>query len=205
MLLTQRKPSDNTAQIAKIAPKTWNYLVKHAKVLDQRRSIIYEKRPRFSIFGVGDYTFSPWKVAISGLYKNCRFQVIGEHHEKPIVLDDTCYFVPCASQEEAHFICDLLNTDVCQRFLRSLVFFDAKRPITIDVLNRIDLRRLAERVDRAKEARKFLSGATGFDDKQSLLVFDKRKRYPARTSVTRQTLRRHPKREKLMTGARTTT
>lgn len=154
VLVTQRKPSDDTEEVKKRAPKTWAYLTAHAEALDQRRSIIYKERPRFSVFGVGDYTFSPWKVAISGLYKNCRFEVVGERDGKPIVLDDTCYFIPCVSEKEARFVCDLLNSDVCQRFLRSLVFFDAKRPITIDVLNRIDLKRVAEHVNKAAEAKR---------------------------------------------------
>ena len=190
VLVTQRKPSDDTAEVKNIAPKTWTYLTAHADALDQRRSIIYQKRPRFSVFGVGDYTFSPWKVAISGLYKNCRFDVVGEHDGKPIVLDDTCYFIPCASEKEARFICALLNSDVCQRFLRSLVFFDAKRPITIDVLNRIDLKRVAEHVNRVSEARRFLSAAAGFEDKQPLLVFEKKTEYRTKGASARRIPRR---------------
>ncbi|MBI4331351.1 MAG: SAM-dependent DNA methyltransferase [Chloroflexi bacterium] len=177
VLLTQRKPSNDTVPIKTVAPKTWDYLVEHADALDSRRSIIYDKRPRFSVFGVGDYTFSPWKVAISGLYKNCRFEVVGEHQGKPIVLDDTCYFIPCASEKEAHFICDLLNSDVCQRFLHSLVFFDAKRPITIDILNRIDLKRVAEHMNRSEEARELLAGAGRFEDGQLLMIFEKKAGY----------------------------
>ena len=159
LLVTQKKPSEDTIAIKSTAPKTWAYLNSHADLLNRRRSIIYQKRPRFSIFGVGDYTFSPWKVAVSGFYKNCRFEVVGTHHGKPIVLDDTCYFIPCQSEKEACFVCDLLNSDVCQRFLRAIVFFDAKRPITIGILNRIDLKRLAEHVGRIDEARHFLSGS----------------------------------------------
>jgi methylase of polypeptide subunit release factors len=185
VLVTQQKPSDDTDQIKRVAPKTWTYLTEHADVLDHRRSIIYAKRARFSVFGIGDYTFSPWKVAVSGLYKNCRFEVIGKHHGKPTVLDDTCYFVPCASEDEARFVCGLLNSDVCQRFLRSLVFFDAKRPITIDILNRIDLKRVAEHVNRAAEARKFLSTAGNFEDKQPLLVFEKKVEYQTSESGRR--------------------
>lgn len=182
VLLTQRKPSDDTATIETFAPKTWSYLVEHAYALENRRSIIYKNRPRFSVFGVGDYTFSPWKVAISGLYKNCRFEVVGEYQGKPIVVDDTCYFVPCASEKEAHFICDLLNSDVCQRFLRSLVFFDAKRPITIEVLNRIDLKRVAEYLNRTEEARELLAGAGRFEDRQLLMVFEKKTEYRTKSS-----------------------
>lgn len=164
VLVTQRTPSDDTAEVKETAPKTWAYLTAHADALDKRRSIIYQKRPRFSVFGVGDYTFSPWKVAISGLYKNCRFVVVGEQQGKPIVLDDTCCFLPCSSEKEARFICELLNSDICQRFLRSLVFFDAKRPITIDILSRIDLKRVAGHVNRVMDAEKFLSAAARFQE-----------------------------------------
>jgi len=185
VLLTQKKPSDDTLVISTKAPKTWEYLVRHASSLDQRRSIIYEKRPRFSIFGIGEYTFSPWKVAISGLYKNSRFQVIGTFQKKPIVFDDTCCFISCQSEDEARFACELLNSDICQQFLRSLVFFDAKRPVTIDVLNRIDLKRVADRLHRQKEARKFLSDAAGFDDKQPLLVFEAKGKYTDRRIISK--------------------
>lgn len=180
VLVTQRKPSDDTEAIQERAPKTWAYLAAHADALDKRGSIIYRKRPRFSVFGVGDYTFAPWKVAVSGLYKNCRFEVVGQQQDKPIMLDDTCYFIPCSSGEEATFLCELLNSSVCQRFLRSLVFFDAKRPVTMDVLNRIDLKKVAEHVRKESEVRRFLVGAAGFEDRQPLLVFEKKGKYKSK-------------------------
>ncbi|OGO24518.1 MAG: hypothetical protein A2Z28_00345 [Chloroflexi bacterium RBG_16_51_9] len=177
VLLTQQRPSDETLSIKTIAPKTWDYLVEHAGTLDNRRSIIYNKRPQFSVFGVGDYTFAPWKVAVSGLYKNYRFHIIGKYQGKPIVVDDTCYFIPCASEKEALFVLDLLNSDICQRFLRSLVFVDAKRPITIDILNRIGLKQIAEHLNRPEEAKELLSGAGKFESRQHLMVFEKKTRY----------------------------
>jgi len=177
VLLTQRQPNDDTGHIRQEAPSTWRYLNAHAEILDARRSIIYQKRPRFSVFGIGDYTFAPWKVAISGFYKSLKFRVIGSCAKKPIVVDDTCYFIPCQTKHEAQFVCDLLNSDVCQRFLRSLVFFDAKRPVTIDVLNRIDLKRVAERLGVESEARKLLVNARHYEKEQPLLVFEKRAEY----------------------------
>jgi hypothetical protein len=124
--------------------KTLAYLNKYAHILDNRKSIIYKKRPQFSIFGIGDYSFTPWKVAISGFYKTITFSPIGSLNKKPIMLDDTCYFISCHSKEEADFIAQLLNSQPCQNFLRSLIFFDSKRPINIDILKRIDLKKLAE-------------------------------------------------------------
>lgn len=193
VLVTQRKPGDDTESIAKTAPQTWAYLLRHATALHRRQSIIYQKRPRFSVFGVGDYTFSPWKVAISGLYKNCRFVVVGKHKSKPVVLDDTCYSIPCGSEEEALFVCHLLNSDLTKRFLHSLIFFDAKRPVTIDVLNRVDLKRVAERLGLESEARTFFREASMFERQQGLLVFEKQAQYLTRRSRgARQKTRRAP-------------
>lgn len=157
VLLPQRKVGDPTDDIRRRAPKTWQYLLSHAEQLDNRGSSVYRGRARFSIFGVGDYSFSPAKVAISGLYKNTRFCALGSVEGKPIVVDDTCYFIPCESQDEASFFADLLNSETAQRFLSSLVFRDAKRPITVEILRRIDLQRLAERRGRPKEAADYLS------------------------------------------------
>ena len=39
---------------------------------------------------------------------------------------------------------DLLNSDAARNFFRSFVFWDAKRPITAQILGCLDLRILAE-------------------------------------------------------------
>lgn len=143
MLITQRKTGDPTDEIAERAPRTWDYLQRHGETLDRRRSSIYRRRPRFSVFGVGDYAFAPWKVAISGFYKRLRFAAIGPVDDKPIALDDTVYFLACQSQREARLIAELLHSEPAQQFYQALIFWDAKRPITVDVLKRLDLLALA--------------------------------------------------------------
>ena len=60
MLVTQRRLGQDTAWIRQEAPKTWACLIDHAVALERRASSIYENRPRFSMFGVGDYSFAPW-------------------------------------------------------------------------------------------------------------------------------------------------
>jgi hypothetical protein len=157
VLLTQLRVADQTDSIKNIAPKTWRYLLDHAEQLDKRGSSIYAKRPRFSIFGVGDYSFSHAKVAISGLYKNIQFQALGSDDGKPIMVDDTCNFIPCDSMLEAEFFANLLNSETAQRFLSALIFTDAKRPVTIDVLKRVDLKKLAGHEGQETKAIEFLS------------------------------------------------
>ncbi len=143
MLVTQKAVGDETSAIRLDAPRTWAYLQKQGELLDRRGSSIYRNRPRFSVFGVGDYSFAQWKVAISGFYKKLQFATIGPHEGKPVVLDDTSYFVACQSEREARFIADLLNSDTAREYFSAFVFWDAKRPITIDILRRLDLAALA--------------------------------------------------------------
>lgn len=143
MLVPQRALGQNPELIRKTAPKTWAYLERHGESLDRRASSIYRNRPRFSVFGIGAYTFSPWKVAISGFYKRLRFSVVGSFDGKPIVLDDTVYFLACQSEEEANSYSTLLNSQMANDFFSAFVFWDAKRPITVDLLRRLDLYELA--------------------------------------------------------------
>jgi hypothetical protein len=143
MLVTQTQTAESTHLIRTAAPKTWTYLTTHADELDGRGSSIYRKRPRFCVFGIGEYTFSPWKVAICGLYKRLEFSVIGPRDGKPVVVDDTVYFLSCQSREEADLLAGLLDTPEAGEFLGSFIFWDAKRPITAEILGRLDLEALA--------------------------------------------------------------
>jgi len=77
LVVTQDCPGADTSVIARLAPRTWTYLSAHGHQLDLGRSSIYRNRPRFSVFGVGPYTFAPWKVAISALHKRLNFVVVG--------------------------------------------------------------------------------------------------------------------------------
>ncbi len=173
VLTTQRTPTDDTSDIESLAPLTWQYLLSHADLLDRRKSIIYKKRPRFSIFGIGDYSFAPWKVAVSGLYKNIKFSVLGSVEGKAILVDDTCYFISCREKAEAECLCSLLNSDMAHRFFRSLVFFDSKRPVNMDVLKRLDLCKLAEHLGRDSELKKYIERARLAETDRQLLLFDK--------------------------------
>jgi hypothetical protein len=143
MVVTQQRVGQDTGSIRTTAPETWTYLTRHAALLDRRGSTIYKNKPAFSVFGVGPYSFTPWKVAISGFYKKLRFVKIGPVNGRPVVFDDTIYFLPCGSDEEACFIAALLGSAPAQEFLQSMIHWDEKRPITADILKRLSLRKLA--------------------------------------------------------------
>jgi len=145
MLVTQRRVGEDTAPIANRAPRTWRYLLAHRARFERRASRVYRGKPPFSMFGIGDYAFAPWKVAIAGLSKRIAFRVVGPHEGKPVVLDDTCYFVACASRAEARAMCRRMSSPPVIELLSSLVFRDAKRPVTAEMLRRIDASKLTAR------------------------------------------------------------
>ena len=60
-----------------------------------------------------------------------------------MVLDDTCYFVPCQTQAEAELLATMLNSEPAREFYSAFLFWDAKRPITVELLRRLDLQKLA--------------------------------------------------------------
>jgi len=153
MLVPQRSVGEDTSGIRLNAPRTWGYLNAHGDVLDARASSIYRKRARFSVFGVGQYTFAPWKVAISGLYKKIRFAVVGPLNERPVLFDDATYFLPCESELEAQLIAEVLNSEPATEFFTARVFWDAKRPITVDLLSKLNVYALADELGRGKEFR----------------------------------------------------
>ncbi|MCA9997741.1 MAG: hypothetical protein KDE56_18410, partial [Anaerolineales bacterium] len=151
LLVPQRSVGESTLPIQRTAPKTWQYLQDHAPYFDRRKSRIYQNRPRFSIFGVGSYTFAPWKVAISGLYKKLEFVVIEPKNHSPVVLDDTCYFLAAESQEEAVLLADLLNSQPAREFLGAFIFWEAKRPITATILNQLDIEAVAREIGQERQ------------------------------------------------------
>jgi hypothetical protein len=148
VIVTQKRLGENTYLLKQLAPLLWDYLTAHANELGQRKSSIYEGQPPFAIFGIGDYSFAPYKVAISGLHKIPRFRAIGLTNGRPVMLDDTCYFIACHSIRQTAFLASLLNDPLCLDFINSTAFLDSKRPITKKLLQRIDLKALFNLVEK---------------------------------------------------------
>lgn len=142
VIVTQRALGEDTARLRELAPKLWAYLNKHRDALLERKSSIYRGQPPFAIFGIGDYSFAPWKVAISGLYKRIRFSVVGPSEQRPVMLDDTCYFLPFLTETDATRAALALDSKLAREFFKGRIFWDAKRPVNKSVLQALDLDRL---------------------------------------------------------------
>ena len=171
VIVTQQKVKQDTKYIADVSPKLWKYLNKNKEKLDSRKSSIYNNTPPFSIFGIGEYSFYKYKVAVSGFYKKPNFVAVCSI-EKPIMVDDTCYFIGFDKEKDAIITMTLLNSPKVQNFLYSIAFLDKKRPYTKEVLMRIDLVKIIKN--------------TNFDSLQTLLS-----QYNIEKSITEDDYRRY--------------
>jgi hypothetical protein len=170
-IITQRKVGQSTQYIETSLPKTNDYLNKNRAVFAARKSSIYKSNPPFSIFGIGDYSFKPFKIAISGLYKQTAFSLIEPANGKCLMLDDTCYLLGFDNRNDAVFTFLLLNSDSSQGFLNSIIFWDAKRAITKDVLMRVNLIELLHQTEFSEM--KKLAELNGFDSDDLYLNWEK--------------------------------
>ncbi|MBO6295900.1 MAG: SAM-dependent methyltransferase [Prevotella sp.] len=138
VIVTQHNTNEDTKLMKEKYPKAYQYLINHAGYLDNRKSIIYKDRPRFCMFGIGDYTFKKHKVIISGLYKQTNFALVSDINGKTAVCDDTCYMLGFDDYDVAWLTLRILNSMPVQDFVNSICFYDAKRAINKDLLMRIN-------------------------------------------------------------------
>ncbi len=164
-IVTQNKIGQDTKYIKESYPLTYQYLMSNKEFFNKRKSSIYKDKPLFSIFGVGDYSFAPYKVAISGLYKSTHFTLVTPEKNKPIMLDDTCYFIGFEKKKNAEIAHYILNSGKVHSLLKAITFSDAKRAINKDTLMRIDLQKAYASIDY-DEAEKHIENLTINDWKE---------------------------------------
>ncbi len=146
VIVTQKMIGEPTVFIKKNAPNTWKYLNDNINFFINRKSAIYKNQPNFSIFGVGGYSFLPYKIAICGLYKKIFFVFIEPYRGKPVMVDDTCYFLGFNEKNHAHTVCKALNSNEAKNFFESRIFWDSKRPINKNILQSISISKLIDRL-----------------------------------------------------------
>ena len=158
VIVTQKKAREETGHLEQDVPKTWKYLNDNIELFESRKSSVYRGAPPFSMFGVGDYSYSKYKVGVSGFYKKPLFSVLFSDDGKPVMTDDTSYFICFENYDLAYVAMLLLNSNKVQNFLTRIAFLDAKRPYTKKVLERIDFDKIVESLTICE-----LSAHFGFD------------------------------------------
>ncbi len=97
-------------------PKTWAYLKRHEPILRQRSAFqryftrkkngtLIHTGPFYSMFGVGPYTFAPWKVVWARLGNRMEAAALST-----AIPQETITFLPCSTQNEAYYLASLINS-----------------------------------------------------------------------------------------------
>lgn len=148
VIVTQKKTRQDTSFIKEVAPKIWKYLNDHKEFFDKRKSSIYNGAPAFSMFGIGNYSYSKYKVGVSGFYKKALFCLVYNENNvnHPVMGDDTSYFLDFDDKDVAYACMLLLNSQKVQDYLSKISFKDAKRPYTKKVLSKISLDKASKKV-----------------------------------------------------------
>jgi SAM-dependent methyltransferase len=101
-------------------PKTAAYLQQFESALRKRSGYKQYFKPGldpyYSVYNVGPYTFSPFKVCWMRISDALHSAVVeGER----IVPDNSVVFVSLESREEAHYVCAFLNSSIAEFLIRS--------------------------------------------------------------------------------------
>ena len=136
--MPQTHSGEPTDALVDTHPMLFAYLSGHAEAFRSRRSRVYRGKPQFAVFGVGPYSFLPWKVAIPALYKRLDFHLVAPVDGKPVLFDDTVYFVSFATRKEAEKALSLMSSVRSDAAYRSMIFWDEMRPIKTSILNAVD-------------------------------------------------------------------
>lgn len=144
LVLPHLNLTEPSATMKQRLPIAYAYLERHGALLDGRKSSIYKKKPRFAVFGLGDYSFKPYKVVISALYKSLKFSLLTPIDNKVVMLDDTCYMLGFDNLAYAKITHSILNSPLVQQFISTISFADAKRIVSTELLMRIDLLKALE-------------------------------------------------------------
>ena len=94
-------------------PRSFSYLKRFEALLRRRPAFARYFRPDapfYSLFNIGDYTFTPWKVVWREQALPFTAAVAGPVRETVVIADHKLMIVPADSDSEAHYLCAVLNS-----------------------------------------------------------------------------------------------
>jgi hypothetical protein len=105
-------------------PRTYAYLQRFEALLQRRAAYrrYQDRKPFYSMYNVGPYTLAPVKVVWRRMDRRIRAAVLEAVDDPwlgrwPVVPQETCVLVACGSEEEAHYLCAVLNSGPANRLV----------------------------------------------------------------------------------------
>ena len=124
-------------------PGTWGFLSEFESLLRSRAGYrqLFErsKGPFYSVMDVGAYTFAPYKVCWPRIASEINACVV----ERSLVPQETVTLVDCATLEEAHYVCGMMNSALFRFAARAYSQVGAKSFAAPHVLDNIELPRFS--------------------------------------------------------------
>jgi methylase of polypeptide subunit release factors len=128
-------------------PRTYDYLRQFESLLRDRAAYRrYQSHgPFYSMYNVGPYTLAPVKVVWRRMDHRMTAAVAPSFDHpllgrKPMIPQETCVLIPCATADEAHYLCALLNSAPIDSLIRSLSVRGGKGFGTPRVLDYLSLK-----------------------------------------------------------------
>jgi len=118
-------------------PLTYAYFKEFEKELWTRKSQsvrdLMKKSAFYAMYAVADYTFAPYKVVWKALARRTVVAVVSKHKDtwfhkgKTIVPEHNTIFIPTDHENEAHYLCAVLNSNVASLVVQaySSLFYSA--------------------------------------------------------------------------------
>jgi len=108
-------------------PHTYNYLTKFRDILLSRGSRtvreLAERTAFYAMFGIGRYTVARYKVVWKRMASDLVAVVISQEKTKfgwkTVIPTDTTSLIAMDKEDEAHYVCAILNSVVVRRFIKS--------------------------------------------------------------------------------------
>jgi hypothetical protein len=139
----QRDLKDDLDDLPQRYPRLYAYLQQHREKFMARKSSIYRNKNPFALFGIGGYTYAPYKIAIGGLYSEPNFRLLSKG-TYPAIIDDTSYALTSNEADEAEYLLAVLNLESSRKFLKSISYSGDKRRFSKEVLGRLNIPHYSE-------------------------------------------------------------
>ncbi len=138
------------ARLERDYPLTLAYLRRFEPLLTRRAAYrrYQASQPFYSMYNIGPYTVSPFKVVWRRMDKQIRAAVVEEIDidglgRRSVVPQETCVLVACESAAEAHYLCAMMNSDYVNRVVTAHSVVGGKGFGTPSVLDYLPLRKFS--------------------------------------------------------------
>ncbi len=147
---------DNETEMQNNCPKTYEYLESHRQALEDRSSTWLDNGTFYNVFGLGEYTWSDYKVVWCRLGFKPHFAVVStvddeDLGEKMVVPGDHFMFISTDNEYEAHFLCGLLNSSIYQKSIKGIAS-EGKSSLSKTVISKLELPEFRETEDSKRLA-----------------------------------------------------